>query len=286
MENTWTKHLSVPEQGFSKVDPEKHAIGIQILGDTVAMLLMTRDHKNALAFEVLRTQMQYSDLGRQAGSLLSFLKEQHPWFGASELPITFLLPTRVFMLVPESVFNPLKKEVYLEPLAAVSQGEEVLTEKTSYLDSCSVYSSPWMLESQLKKDFPDAVISHENSRLLNLLSIKGKAKPGTATIFAYCQPGRTRFLVSSQGKMLAFNDYLTQSGEDILYYLSLLVNTCSVKASLTKVFLSGHQDETLHFLNPHFLDVQALVLPVFTKLPASFKKVAVSDYLPLFCLIS
>jgi len=138
-------------------------------------------------------------------------------------------------LVPTPFFNDNKKENILN--FNQETHDDTLTDKLQHIDAVNIYSVPTKLTELIQKHFPSTQVRSSSSIWIDQLLAQNKEDE---KVYAVISDNLLELFVIKNGKLELHNNFVTDSKEDVLYYLLFVMEQLRLSTEKTELVLFGH----------------------------------------------
>ena len=218
------------------IDPAKsfmYNITIQCALDGFCFVVHHQEENKIIDIELYQTSTT------DEGTILEALEKtfyKKGLYGKTFRSIRFLIANRYYTIVPEPLFDASDPESPLRFNHLLPHRYAVFHEAIPSAQVVDVYAMPQQLADSIRKTWPDAVITHQSSVLLQAVQ---QEEPYESDTNVYINVNSRDFdiILLKEGRLLFFNNFKFDTKDDFAYFLMFTLEQQ----------LPDHQDIPVYF---------------------------------------
>ncbi|MFN7116397.1 MAG: DUF3822 family protein [Saprospiraceae bacterium] len=191
-----------------------------------------------------------------------------------------------FTLVPERLYNPDEKSVYLQDMANISYAKDIRADELRTAQARLVYALPQEITNLVQKQLTGGQLFHAVTAFLSGLLHLGNA-PATPTLYLHINSNWLLAALIEHKKLLFVNTFHYQNAKDFLYYVLLVLDQYNLTPEVTPTFITGQlieQSEIYPLLRRYLRTLQFLPSPDFLQFGTKWQQQPTYFYFNLFGL--
>lgn len=189
------------------------------------------------AFEGLENE---EEISTQLDTLLNNI----PWLGFPFLHVSVVCRNAVSTLVPTPLFDKNKAALYLE-FNHISQKENrIVFDNVKHSDAVNVYSLPKLIIEKVKTSWPNVLLKHSATCLIENLHVLIKNKSDNNSLFLNVAENSFDLVYFKHNKLHFFNHFAFNTKEDFIYFLLTAIEQLKLNPELVDLQLSGKIDKS------------------------------------------
>ena len=145
-------------------------------------------------------------------------------------------------LVPAPLFDASEKDTILKINRGPINNAITTVDTLTKLDAKNIFALPKQIEAHFKELYPNIVISHYSSSLIEYALLTNKNEEGKK-IIVNARYSTFDVLVIESGKLLFFNQFPYQTPEDLVYYTLFAFEQLSLNPETATLELIGDIDK-------------------------------------------
>ncbi|HSV76704.1 MAG TPA: DUF3822 family protein [Bacteroidales bacterium] len=163
-----------------------------------------------------------------------------------------------YTLVPNELYHHSAKERYHSLCTNSPEGHFVNTDELSNLYAYGVYPFPEVLNHKLKILFPNIVIKHLATVLIEYVLTALKLEKDGHSVFMHIRSRTFEILIFNYKRLIFYNSFSYQGIDDLMYYLFYVLEQYKLDTSKMIAFLGGEinaNSPVLHHLTKYFREI-------------------------------
>lgn len=218
---------------FNKAQTVKYYMSIRLETDGLFVSVYDPVVQKYIALE--------KSLHGTSSELYSYISK-HEWIGNPFAKKVIVFPSKQYTLVPRVLLKRDSIIDYLKFVHEIKPGFEVLSLEQDESDSTLIYSVDRNYIDIADEFFSGSKIIPQPGAFMRLVLPKYK-NSRSSMIFINLYNEDFDILVLEEGKMRFFNNFISKSYEDLVYYLVFVIDQLSLNPESAKVLLSGNIED-------------------------------------------
>lgn len=213
----------------------------------------------------------------EKSSIVQELVAKFEWLKNPFKEVCVIFVNKRATLIPSLLFDPTKKDEYLEFLHGKPEKMDFYHDYLKGLNIYNVYGLPSGIEKELKSNFANCKILHHSSTLLMNVYARFYDKGIKTQLFLNVQNDLSDIVIFKDGKFEYFNSFRFSSDEDLLYYLFYVIDKLTLNINDLSLLIMGEIEEgskAYTGIRKYIKDV------VFVQRNGDFKYIDVFDDIP------
>lgn len=175
--------------------------------------------------------------------LASLIKERD-WLKNNFKKVNVIFSNPQTTLIPQALFNEEKKDLYLgfnQPLLQQSITDYNLLKNAGL---ATIFSIPKTLAEKIKSIWPDSVLYHSSSVLIESILINYRNKTNNNILFVQLNHNYFELVYIKHNKLHFHNTFIIKSKEDFIYFLLASIEKLKLNPEDVNIVLSGFIDKS------------------------------------------
>ena len=229
--------ISLADDLLNKDRTENYKLSIRLSPDGFSFCTLD-EHKNkylsleSYSIKPPRSNEEYIGLLNDIIESANFLKQRFK-------SVHLLYENNHFTLIPDSLFNPEKKELYLHFNHEIDPSDKIAYNKLINLDAFNIYTMPASVNQWIKQTFPDAIVTHSISVLVEGILLNFKNANLEKTVFIQVRPTSFDVLYVKNNKVVFLNSFNYRTNEDFVYFLMYVLEQLQLNPEYITLQLIG-----------------------------------------------
>ncbi len=205
---------------------------------------------HGLSFSVFNTEKNkhigleaysFSDLENenQIPSKLDLILNRHEWFAYPYKKVLLLYQNSYTTLVPLPLFDEKQKSLYLGFNQPFAENNRIIFENVKNVEAVNVFYLPNPVAEKVRDFWPNAVLGHFSTYLIDCLSLNFKNKLDKETLFVHVNEHDFNVVVFSNNKLILHNIFKFNTKEDFIYFLLATIEQLGYNPEIVEVVLMG-----------------------------------------------
>ena len=157
--------------------------------------------------------------------------------------VNLLYENNHFTLIPDPLFNPEMKELYLHFNHEIDPSGEIASDKLSNLDAFNIYTIPASVNQWIRQVFPDAMLAHRATVLVEGILLNFKNANLEKTVFIQVRSSSFDVLYVKNNKVVFLNSFNYKTNEDFVYFLMFVLEQLQLNPEYITLQLIGEISE-------------------------------------------
>jgi hypothetical protein len=242
------------ESFFTKSQYEYH---LHLLLADDASTYLIHDEDQLLAYRSYQLEDQNRELFSWKDELQA-LMHQDKMLQLSFKTVKISLLHQAFTFVPTELYESHNEASYLQKVSANTSNEMICHDDLKYLSIKNIYALKFDLQRFIKETFPNVEIFHSISHLVNNLSPLVVNENLKKKLFMNFHQKQVQIILFEGKNLLFANNFQFQTGNDVAYFLMLVVNQFKLNPEIIEVILSGQIEKDTEVYNTIFRYVRNL----------------------------
>lgn len=170
---------------------------------------------------------------------LDLILNERPWFAFPYKKVFVLYQNSHSTLIPSVLFEEDKKGLYLGFNQALQDDSRIVYDELKNTSASNIYYLPNSVVEKLKKIWPNSIIKHSSSILIESLMRNFKNKTDQKTLFVNINKNSFDIVNLRSNKLFYFNNFEYQSKEDFIYFLLSTIEHINLNPEDVKIVLMG-----------------------------------------------
>ena len=175
---------------------------------------------------------------------LDILLNKIPWLGFPFLQASLVYRTPVSTLVPLPLFDKNNAALYLEFNHAFPKENRILFENVKHNDAVNIYSLPNAVVEKVKISWPNVLLKHVSSCLIEQLHVLVKNKSDNNSLFVNVAENSFDLVYFKHSKLHFINQFAFHTKEDFIYFLLTAIEQLQLNPESVELMLSGKIDKS------------------------------------------
>lgn len=227
---------TIIDELFSQKSANKYELSILIGVDSLLYLVFNQQRHILLLKEY--TLEAASSL--QGERILKLFEEDRllklPYLSVK---VAFLGQKQIF--VPNRLYHPDQKRIYLNHVASLSISEVVKSDDLSLLRAQNIYSADRAVLNLMQQMYPRAKYFHCTSALY--LGYRQHCEQGKGNVFLNVRDQYLQLFFFQERELLYSNAFKVESADDLVYYTMMLFQQFNLSGKTQKVQVTGDFQE-------------------------------------------
>ncbi len=172
------------------------------------------------------------------------LLNKTPWLSLPFSKVCMAFGNKLSTLIPRPLFDEKNAALYLEFNHPLQTGSRVVFDSLSHTDTVVVYSLPTALIEKLKSTWPNLMLKHASTSLVESLAILVKNKGEDNTLFANVSNDSFELVCFRENKLHFYNRFPFNTKEDFMYFLLSAIEQMELNPETVKLYLMGKIDKS------------------------------------------
>ena len=181
-----------------------------------------------------------SGINTQLDSLLIKI----PWLGFPFLRISMVYRTPVSTLLPQALFNKTNAALYLEFNHVHPKENRIVFDHVKHSDAVNVYSLPKTIIEKIKTTWPNVLLKHSSTCLIENLHVLVKNKSDDNSLFLNVEENSFDLIYFKHNKLHFINQFAFNTKEDFIYFLLTAIEQLKLNPESVELLLSGKIDKS------------------------------------------
>ena len=233
--------ISLADDLLNKDRTENYKLSIRLSPDGFSFCTLD-DHQNkylsleSYSFKPPQSTEAYISLLYDIIESTSFLKQRFK-------SVHLLYENNHFTLIPDPLFNPEKKELYLHFNHESDPSGELAYDKLFNLDAFNIYTIPTSVNQWIIQVFPDAIVAHSISVLVEGILLNFKNTNLEKTVFIQLRHTSFDVLYIKNNKAIFINSFNYRTNEHFVYFLMYVLEQLQLNPEYITLQLLGEISE-------------------------------------------
>ncbi len=175
---------------------------------------------------------------------LDILLNNTPWMGFPFLHMSMVYRNSVSTLVPLPLFNKNNAALYLEFNHFHHKENRVVFDSIKHSDAVNVYSLPKAVIEKVKTTWPNVLLKHSSTCLIENLHVLIKNKRDNNTLFLNVAENSFDLIYFKDNKLHFYNQFAFNTKEDFIYFLLTAIEQLKLNPESVELLLSGKIDKS------------------------------------------
>jgi len=171
------------------------------------------------------------------------LLDDYPWLSFPFLRISFIYRCNSSTLVPLPLFQESNAPLYLEFNHPYSPNNRIVFDKIKHSDAVNVYSIPKILVEKVKTSWPNVLLKHAASCLIENLHVLVKNQNVDNSLFLDVARNSFDLVYFKDNKLHFYNQFAFNTREDFIYFLLTTIEQLQLNPETVELQLSGNIDK-------------------------------------------
>jgi len=163
-----------------------------------------------------------------------------------------------YTLVPNELYHPSAKEIFHSVCSNSPEGHIVNSDELSNLYAYGIYPFPEVLNHKLNILFPNIVIKHLATVLIEYVLTTLKLEKDGYSVFMHIRSKSFEILIFNYKRLVFYNSFSYQGIDDLMYYLFYVLEQYKLDTAKMIAFLAGEinaNSPVLHHLTKYFREI-------------------------------
>ena len=248
------------ESFFTKSQYEYH---LHLLLADDASTYLIYDEDQLLAYRSFQLEDQNRELFSWKDELQALI-HQDKMLQLSFKTVKISLLHQAFTFVPTELYESHNEANYLQKVSANASNEIACRDDLKFLSIKNIYALKIDLQRFIKETFPNAIISHSVSHLIDRLYPYVANDNLKKKVFLNFHHKQVQIVLFEGQNLLFANNFQFQIGNDAAYYLMLVVNQFKLNPEVIEVCMSGQIEKDTEVYNTIFRYIRNLTFLDYT----------------------
>ncbi len=189
------------------------------------------------------------------------------WFAYPFKKFKLLYQNPYSTLVPLPLFDTEQKSLYLGFNQPFTENRRIIYDTLKTSEAVNVYYIPNPVVEKVRDFWPNAIISHFSSSLIECLSLNYKNKTENDTLFLHVNDGSYYLTGFKNNKLLYHNSFTYNTKEDFIFFLLAAIEQLGYNPETVDLILLGKiekSDEVFQMIHQytgshHYIEVNPAV---------------------------
>lgn len=237
-----TPYIDHIDKSFKESNTRNYIMSMQVNLHGLVFSLFNPDKNKFIGLQAYH--FPNTETYEQLPSLFGQILNQQPWFAFPFKEVTVLIQNRFATLVPQPLFDPNKKHLYLGFNQPFQENSRIIFDQLKNIGAYMVYYAPNPLVEKIKDFWANARILHFSTALIESLSTNYKNKFDENTLFINVQDNSFDLVYFNKKNLQFHNQFLFNTKEDFIYFLLLSIEQLSLNPEKVNLVMMGKMDKT------------------------------------------
>jgi hypothetical protein len=167
-----------------------------------------------------------------------------PWLSFPFLKVCLLYRNKLNTLIPLPLFDKKNAALYLEFNHPRPKENRVVFDQVKHSDAVNVYSLPETVIEKVKTTWPNVVLKHASTSLIEGLNVLVKNKSNDNNLFLNVAENSFELVYFKENKLHFYNQFAFHTKEDFVYFLLSTIEQLELNPESVDLLLSGRIDQS------------------------------------------
>ena len=236
-----TPHISYFDKSFKESQTRNYILSVQLELRKLSFAVYNPEKNKFIGVE----QYYFPDIESidQIPSFFGKILNHRNSFGFAYKSVIFLYDNTFSTLIPEALFNPDKKNLYLGFSQPYQENSRIVFDKLVNNQAVNIYYLPNPIIEKAKDFWPNVSIMHFSSVLIESLTVNFKNKVDTKTIFINVRNRCFDLVYFKENKLHFYNSFDFNTKEDFIYFLLVSLDNLMLNPEDVKLIVLGEIDK-------------------------------------------
>lgn len=254
-------YLSLWDKSFKETHTRSYYMTMQLSLHGLIFTVYNPDKNKYLGLEAYHFGdiKDVSEIARKFDLILNRIE----WFAYPFKRFKLLYQNTYVTLVPLPLFDTKQKSLYLGFNQPFVENRKIIFDTLKTTEAVNVYYIPNLVVEKVRDFWPNAIISHFSSSLIECLSLNYKNKIENDTLFLHVNDNSYYLTGFKNNKLLYHNAFLFNTKEDFIFFLLAAIEQLGYNPETVKLIFLGEIEKTdeiyqmLHQYTGHHSYIQA-----------------------------
>jgi hypothetical protein len=239
-------YISLWDKSFKVSNTRTYILTMQLSLHGLSFSIFNTDKNKHIGFEA------YSFEGiknvDEIPSRFDLILNRNEWFAYPYKKVILLYHNSSSTLVPSPLFDENHKSLFIGFNQPFAENHRISFNNVKNLDIVNVFYIPNLVVEKVLDFWPNAIIKHFSSSLIECLALSFKNKIEKETIFLHVNDDDFNLVNFSNNKLVFHNIFKFKTKEDFIYFLLAAIEQLGYNPELINLILMGKiekGDETL-----------------------------------------
>lgn len=230
-------YISLIDKSFRESETKNYTLSMQISLHGLVFSLFSEERNK---FVVLETYA-FSDIENpdKIPLQLDLILNERPWFAFPYKKVFVLFQNSNSTLIPSVLFEEDKKDLYLGFNQVLEENSRIFYDELTNTSAFNIYYLPNSVAEKLKTIWPNSIIKHSSSVLIESLMRNFKNKIDQKTLFINLNISSFDIVNLKSNKLFYFNNFGYRTKEDFIYFLLSAIEHLNLNPEDVNVVLMG-----------------------------------------------
>ena len=175
---------------------------------------------------------------------LAVLLNEVSWLAFPFSKVCLLYRNSLNTLIPQPLFDKKNAALYLEFNQGIQRENRVVFDMVKQTDAVNVYYLPEALVEKVKTVWPNVLLKHASTGLIEHLAVLVKNKSDNNTLFVNVAKGSFDLVFFRENKLVYYNQFRFNTKEDFIYFLLTAIEQLDLNPETVKLMLLGRVDKS------------------------------------------
>jgi len=230
-------YISLIDKSFRESQTKNYILSMQISLHGLVFSVFSIDNSKFIVFEAY-TFKDVETPGKIPLQLDLILNEK-PWFAFPYKKVFVLYQNNLNTLIPTVLFDKDKINLYLGFNQILQKNSRIVYDELSNTSASNIYYLPNLIAEKVKAFWPNSIIKHSSSVLIEGLTRIYKNKTNQNILFLNLQENSFDIVNLRSNKLFYFNNFGFRTKEDFIYFLLSAIEHLNLNPEDVEIILMG-----------------------------------------------
>ncbi|MCF6170894.1 MAG: DUF3822 family protein [Bacteroidales bacterium] len=171
---------------------------------------------------------------------LAVLLDEVSWLAFPFSKVCMFYGSNLNTLIPRALFDEKNAALYLEFNQGPLTKNRIVFDSLKHTDAVNVYCLPETLVEKIKTLWPNVLLKHASTGLIEHLAVLVKNKADSNTLFAHVGKNSFDLVFFRENKLVFYNRFRFMAKEDFIYFLLSAIEQLDLNPETVKLVLLGN----------------------------------------------
>ncbi len=230
-------YLSLWDKSFKETHTRSYYMAMQLSLHGLSFTIYNPDKNKYLGLEAYH----FSDIKevKEIPAKLDLILSRIEWFAYPFKRFKLLYENSYSTLVPSPLFDAEQKSLYLGFNQPFTENHRIVYDTLKTSEAVNVYYIPNPVIEKVRDFWPNAIISHFSSSVIECLSLNYKNKIDTDTLFLHVNETDYHLTSFKNNKLLYHNTFSFNTKEDFIFFLLAAMEQLGYNPETVDLILLG-----------------------------------------------
>ena len=235
------RHTHFLDKSFNELNTRTYVMSVLLdaTGFAVSIYSPEKNKIIGLVSHQIEAHKGAENISRQLDQLLNAVS----WLSFPFSKVCVLYRNNVSTLIPQPLFDKKNAALYLEFNHFLQQQSRIVFDYVKHTDAVNVYSLPKLIFEKVKTIWPNAMLKHASTILIENLHVLVKNKNDNNTLFVNVTTNSFDLVYFKDNKLDFYNQFQFNTTTDFIYFLLSAIEQLKLNPESVKLMLLGSIDK-------------------------------------------